>query len=207
VAHLNYKDETIAINSIVKHLQGPIYVQAVARLGLAPWVNRLEELNDQFNRYDIDAEDAQMSKPKITARESRKQTDVALRKITTRIEALANLNGQEDCLPFADAFNEQVEIYNTLLHEHYGRIHARIDISDANVDPIEPVAYTGKPVFVIPVVKLRTTVDGKEKMTELVFTHDFTAIFKNNIEKGMASITIQGIGDYKGQIVTTFYID
>jgi hypothetical protein len=47
----------------------------------------------------------------------------------------------------------------------------------------------------------------KEVIVDLVFTKDFSILVKNNIERGMATINIRGIGKYKGQVIATFYID
>jgi hypothetical protein len=207
VAHANYDAETAAIDSIITHLKSPSYSPAVLKLGLVSWINHLQELNDKFKQYVKETIQEQIAKPEISARESRRQTDEALRNIITRIEALAALNGRTSYLSFAREFNEVVEHYNTLVHEHYGRLHARTDISDADVDPIEPMTYTGKPIFVIPTVRLRKIIDDKEDIIELVFTQDFTIAFKNNIERGTAILTIQGMGKYKGQFITTFSIN
>jgi hypothetical protein len=206
VIHANYDAETAAIDSIITHLKSPSYVSAIIKLGLTPWINRLQELNDKFKQYVEETLQEQINKPEISARESRRQTDEALRKIIARIESLANINGKDPYLTFAREFNELVEHYNTLVHEHYGRIHARTDISGVDVDPIISQSYTGKPIFVIPIVRLHKIVDDKEDIIELVFTQDFTIAFKNNIERGTAILVIQGIGKYKGQFVTTFSI-
>ncbi|MDR2472417.1 MAG: hypothetical protein LBD53_02475 [Tannerella sp.] len=97
--------------------------------------------------------------------------------------------------------------YNTLVNEHYGRIRARIDISPAIIAPVATQPCTGKPIFVIPEVSLRNVAtDGSEKVIELIFSSDFTVGYKNNINPGTATLTIQGIGKYKGEIVTTFNI-
>ncbi|MDR1346252.1 MAG: DUF6261 family protein [Bacteroidales bacterium] len=209
VAQAHYDAETVAIDSIVAHLQSSSYIEDVRLLGLMPWIDRLNDLNAQFKQYVQETIQEEINKPEISAKESRRQTDEALRKITVRIEALANLGAPDRYMPFAREYNEIVEHYNQLVHEHYGRIHARTDISTAYVAPIPAQPFTGKPVCVIPEVKLTKKAGGgmDEAAAELVFTQDFTVSYKNNISPGTATLAIQGIGKYKGEIVTTFNIN
>jgi hypothetical protein len=207
VIHASYDAETTALDSIITHLRSEDYIEDVNLLGLMPWVDRLDDLNTQFKQYVQETAQEEINKPDITPKESRLQTDQALKKITTRIEALANLHGEEKYLPFAREFNELVEHYNLLVFEHYGRIHIRTDISSAYIAPILPQTFTGKPIFVIPEVMLtKTTDEGISHSVELVFTEDFTVSYKNNVKPGTATLRIQGIGKYKGEIVTTFNI-
>jgi hypothetical protein len=207
IAHADYDSETALIDSLLVHLKSPSYLPAVMKLGLTKWISNLQELNDKFKQYVEETIQEQFEKPDITAGESRKQTDEALQNITNHIEALIILKGKENFLPFIKKFNELVEHYNNIVHEHYGRLHAQIDISNADVEPPQPMMYTGKPISVIPVVRLHKIVNNVEEIVELVFTQDFTIALKNNVNRGTAIITIQGIGKYKGQFITTFQIN
>jgi hypothetical protein len=208
VVHASYDAETAAIDSIVSHLRSEGYIKDVNLLGVAPWIDRLDDFNAQFKQFVQENAQEEINKPEITPKESRLQTDKALKKITARVESLANLNGKDEYMPFAREFNELTNHYKQLMHEHYGRTHVRTDIDSAYIAPIPTQTFTGKPIFVIPEVKLtKKTNEGVAKIIELVFTEDFTVSYKNNIKKGTATIRIQGIGKYKGEIVTTFNID
>jgi hypothetical protein len=137
----------------------------------------------------------------------RTQTDKALRKIIKRISSLIDINGPEAYSQLVSEFNVHVTLYNTQVNEHYGRLHAKIDISNAEIDTIDAQTYTGKPVFVLPIVKIRKTgKDNTENIIELEFSKDFTVGYKNNVAVGTATLTITGIGKYSGEIVTTFNI-
>jgi hypothetical protein len=109
------------------------------------------------------------------------------------------LNGPESYLPFRDEFNALVKEYNTYVHEHYGRLHARTDIAPAIIGAIDAQPYTGRPVIVIPSVSLRkTAADGTQTPVEFVFSEDFTVSYRNNVEPGTATLLIEGIGHYRG---------
>jgi hypothetical protein len=205
--HSGYDTKTADIDSIVTRLLGSDYHPAVQNLELVPWINELEEQNSLFKSYVNDSMQEQFDRPSITSREARRETDMALRKITGRVSALVSIGDPSVYAAFAGEFNVLTKHYNTLVHEHYGRIHAKTDISNGNIDAVETQPYTGKPVYVIPSVQIRHAgKDGIEKVTELIFATDFTVAYKNNVEPGTATLIITGTGEYTGKLVTTFNI-
>jgi hypothetical protein len=208
LTHEGYDAETASIDSIVTRLNSDAYIVAVENLGLASWVAELANQNALFKSYVDDTAQEQIDKPDINPRTARRETNEALRKITNRVSALINLNGGDDYAAFAEEFNVLTNHYNNLVREHYGRLHAKTDISTANIAPIAVQAYTGKPVYVIPEVSIsKTGKDGEdEKIIELTFGEDFSVAYKNNVTPGTATLIIKGIGKYDGELVTTFNI-
>jgi hypothetical protein len=207
LAHAGYDAETAGIDSIVAKLNGADYLPAVQALQLEPWLTELYRLNSLFKEYAADAEEEQVQKPDITPKAARRETDEAMHKIIARVTSLIDLNGPDAYVSFVDEFNVHVNHYNTLVHEHYGRLHARTDISSGEIDPIALQSYTGEPVYVIPSVSLRKTEkDGTVTVVKLRFSEDFTVGYKNNVNPGTATLTITGIGKYVGEIITTFNI-
>jgi hypothetical protein len=176
-------------------------------LGLAPWTQELETENNLFKTYVEDTTLEQIEKPEVSPKDSRKQTDDALRAITDRVMARINIEGPDYFVDFVKEFNVTTDHYNTLVREHYGRLHARTDITPAEIAEITLQPYTGKPVFVIPSLTLRITEkDGTTKIVEPVFSVDFTVAYQNNVNRGTARLIITGIGKYVGEIDTTFNI-
>ncbi|MDR2472028.1 MAG: DUF6261 family protein [Tannerella sp.] len=207
VPNMGYDAETAAIESVIIRLRSEGYASAVQLLGLTPWINELETVNNEFKKYVDDTAQEEINRPNIAPKEARHHSESALRLIIDRIEALITLNGEASFAGFIAEYNTLVKHYNTLVREHYGRIHARTDIATAEIAPIAPQPFTGRPVFVIPDVSLRTVAnDGTETVTELVFSRDFTIAFTNNFQPGTATLTVQGIGKYKGEVITTFNI-
>jgi hypothetical protein len=207
LTNAGYDAETASIDSVVTKLNSSDYTLAVQNLGLTPWLVELTNQNTLFKSYVDDTIQEQVNKPEISFRQARSETDEALRRITTRVTSLIDLNGPETYVAFVDEFNVVTNHYNTLVHEHYGRIHARTDITSANIAPIDVQPYTGKPIYVIPAVSIRKVAkDGSETVVELVFSEDFTVAYKNNVERGTATLIIKGIGKYVGEITTTFNI-
>jgi hypothetical protein len=202
-----YDSETAGIDSLLARLAGSEYSDAVQKLQLASWIAELDSKNSLFKSYVDDTAQETVNKPDISAHDARRETDLALRQITDRITSLITLNGETDFAAFAEEFNVLVSHYNTIVHEHYGRLHARADITQANIVPIAVQQFTGKPVFVIPEVSLTTTVKNETATVDLVFSRDFTVAYKNNAEPGTATITITGIGKYTGSLTTTFNIE
>lgn len=207
VNNLDYDAQTAAITSLITRLRSTGYYTAVTALGLTTMVNDLETLNNLFKTYAAAAEKELVDKPDITPLASRRATDASLRAITARVTALITMNGEGNYLAFADEFNTLTNHYNTLLHEHYGRLHARTDLSPASVDTIEDQTFTGEPVIVIPNVYLTVTDrEGHTKTVKLVFSVDFTVSYKNNDAPGTATVIIRGIGHYVGERLVTFNI-
>jgi hypothetical protein len=202
LTHAGYDAETAGIDSIVVRLNSSAYLPAVRNLGLETWITELARLNDLFKTYVDDTTQEQIDKPDVNSRTARRETDEAMRKITTRVTALADLNGTGNFGAFIEAFNVLVNHYNTLVREHYGRLHAKTDITPANMAPIAVQQYTGKPVYVIPELSLLK----EGKTVSLVFSEDFSVAYKNNLEPGTATLIVKGIGKYVGEITTTFNI-
>jgi hypothetical protein len=203
LTHAGYDAETAGIDSIIARLNSPAYSPAVQALGLASWVTELANQNALFKNYVDDAAQEQIDKPDITPQAARRETDKALRKIVKHVTALVTINGGDSFAAFAGEFNVLVKHYNTLVREHYGRLHAKTDIAVANIMSIPVQQYTGRPVHVIPIV----SINKADKTVELVFSEDFSVAYKNNVEPGSATLIIKGIGKYTGELVTTFNIE
>ena len=75
---------------------------------------------------------------------------------------------------------------------------ARVDLSRAAIDPIPVQDYSGDEIE--PQVKM--TLDGLE-LAEIV---DYSVSYRDNIGPGVATIIIEGAGNYAGVISTTFEI-
>jgi hypothetical protein len=205
--HAGYDAETAGIDSILEKLNGGDYILAIQALHLESWLTELARLNTLFRSYAADTEQELVEKPDITPRAARRETDEALRKITHRVTSLIDLNGSVAYVTLVKEFNVHVDHYNTLVHERYGRRHVKTDISQGEVAAIEVQEYTGKPVYVIPSVRIRKEEkDGTVTVVELQFSEDFTVGYKSNVAPGTATLTISGIGKYVGEIVTTFNI-
>jgi hypothetical protein len=201
---MDYDGETAAIDSLVNRMLNPEYMYPTAQLNLMEWVNRLREMNELFKEFVDDTEAEILNKPAITQRVARINTDAAERKIIARVESLININGEGIFGLMAEQYNIIVTHYNTIVNEHYGRMHSRIDITDARIDTIPTQQYTGRPVFVIPTVTVNRP--GTEAV-EIIFTQDFTVAYRNNVDPGTATIIITGTGRYKGEALTTFNIE
>ncbi|MDR2425165.1 MAG: DUF6261 family protein [Prevotellaceae bacterium] len=207
VTRMGYDAETAAIDSIVSRLQGEAYAHSVSMLGVSAWVSKLNELNAEFKILVDERAQEEAAIPNIKQKDARLETDISLKHIIERVEARITLGELTDYENFAGEYNVLVKHYNTLVHEHYGRTHIRTDIAPAIITPVGEQKYTGKPVFVIPEVRLKTLAeDGTDVFIELVFSVDFTVAYKNNISRGTATLTINGIGKYKGELTTTFNI-
>jgi hypothetical protein len=200
--------ETSGIDSIIEKLLSNPYKPSVQALQLAVYINELKRLNDLFKEVAVESSDENVARPDITMRTARKESDAAMRAIAALVDARIIVSGDYLFKGVVASFNEHVNHFNSLVHEHYGRLHAKTDIANALVDAIGTQAYTGHPVNVIPTVHLRKIEkDGTETLIELVFSQDFTVGYRNNVEVGTASLIISGMGKYTGEITDLFNIE
>ncbi|MDR1667757.1 MAG: DUF6261 family protein [Bacteroidales bacterium] len=196
--------ETDFIDSLIAQLHGSDYHEAAQLLAIEMWISELTRLNNLFKKQVEDAPQRKINHPDISPKIARRVTDEALQRIITRITAQINLYGASFYFPFIEEFNLLTNRYNMLQHERYDRLHAKIDLAQAEIETIAPQAFTGKPVFVIPSISLRAT--GEKKADDLVFSKDFTLAYVNHLHPGTATLIIKGIGKYKGERITTFTI-
>ncbi len=79
-----------------------------------------------------------------------------------------------------------------------GQASTAVDISFATVSGIDQQSYTGSPIEPKPVVSYQGA--------QLVEGTDYTLSYSDNVEPGVATVTITGIGDYMGTRTATFSI-
>ena len=207
VPRSGYDSETASIDNIIIRLRSEATAPAVQMLGLTGWVDKMQELNVEFKALVDNRAQEEVNLPTVTQKVARRETDTAFRQIINRVEARIILGEASDYTDFVDEQNILIKHYNNLVREHYGRLHARTDIAPSIISPIEAQKYTGKPVFVIPELRLRRlSDDGKEIFLDLIFSVDFTLTYRNNINRGTATLLATGIGKYKGELTTTFNI-
>ncbi|MDR1680632.1 MAG: DUF6261 family protein [Prevotellaceae bacterium] len=206
VRQMAYDGESAAVDSLVENFRSATFLPDIQALGLVAYVNEMATQNNLFKTYADQTADLNLQRPPVSMKEARVVTDHALKKITDRVIAKVNLNGITGFGPFVAKFNELTDHANDVVKDHYGRIHARIDITTAVTAPIPVQTYTGKPIFVIPEATLRYIKDGVEHNVVLVFATDFALTYRDNIEPGLATVIMQGIGKYAGERVVTFNI-
>jgi hypothetical protein len=208
ITKMDYKGETNMIKQLITQFRSDDYRPSAQALALTEWINELERLNDLFEEYDLASDKISKEKPKLTFTEARRETDAVLNTILDMVKGVIYLVGEGMVAEFIDDFNRHTNHYNTLVREHYGRTHVKIDISNAIVEPIPIQKYTGKHIIPIPQVSVKIAdATGLLKVIELVFSEDFSVTYKSNIEPGTATILIEGVGKYTGQRTVLFNIE
>jgi hypothetical protein len=190
----SYEEEAAAIDILIEDLQSAEYASKVGFLGLAPWVNELAEAVADFEELLHLRNIEQSAKPKQRLREIRTQIETVYRNMITHINSAATLDTTNTYTEFIDRLNTRIIYFND--HNHH---HAPKSIKTANVDSVSVQQFTGKAITPIPVLHL----DG----VELFFAKDFNLIYKNNIQRGVAEMSIVGKGGYAGKKNVTFNIE
>ena len=190
----SYEEEAAAIKLLIQDMQTPQFAPKVAALNLTPWIARLSESLDNFERLMDLRSDEEAGKLKLRLIDVRRQIDACYHQMVLRINSAAVLDTADTCREFILRLNEFVRYFNG----HSRRPVARkIRATVVNSIPSQP--YTGSAVTPIPTV----TFNG----APLVFAKDFTLAYRHNVRPGNASVIIAGKGDYKGRKVVTFNIE
>jgi 3-methyladenine DNA glycosylase AlkD len=190
----SYEEEAAAINILTGDLRSAEYVSKIELLGLTPWVDELEEAVADFEKLLKLRNIEQSSKPKQRLRDVRKQIETIYRSMITHINAAATIDTTGAYTEFIDRLNTQISYFND-----HNRHPTPKNIRTANVDAILVQQFTGKAITPVPVVHLEDV--------ELFFAKDFNLIYKNNIQPGVAEMSIVGKGNYAGKKNITFNIE
>jgi hypothetical protein len=202
-----YNAATAGYDSILAHFNHIDYKPAVTALQLTGWATELNRLNEEFKTLAEETEAEIVDKPNISPKESRKASDEYMQQVFARIESKATLSPTSALDKLIEKINVHVDQYNAILHEHYGRLHAKIDLHPSTIDEIPSQAYTGEPIYVIPKLTLAVKEkDGSTSTVKLVFTQDYQVSYVNNVNPGTATILIAGIGKYTGNTDVRFNI-
>ena len=132
--------------------------------------------------------------PKVTVKAKVNGRTVTLKEADYTVEYKNNVN----------AGTAEVTVYGR--GDYAGSITKKFTINPAKILKVTlsktVLDYTGKPRKPIPTVKAKPngTVITLKKGT------DYTVKYTNNVEKGTATVTITGTGNYKGTLTKTFTI-
>jgi hypothetical protein len=197
----SYEEEAAAVSILIADLQGE-YAPQVAAVGIGTWVTELAAAHTKFEKL-FDARDKERSiRPQERIVDVRRKVDGDYHQIVERIDAYNVLHaGDPKCILFVNELNTKITYFNDHNHHH---AHKDFSVGDhTEITAIGTQPHTGKPITVVPEVHYHE--DGKAAV-ELSLGADFSVTYKNNINVGMAELTIHGKGAYRGQKSTTFNI-
>jgi hypothetical protein len=189
----SYEEEATAVEILVDDLQSPAFAPQAAIVGLTPWVAELRQAVDEFKDLLKLRDDETAGKPQQRLREIRREIERVYRQIITRVSSADTLDTGNAYTEFINRLNARITYFND--HNHHP---APKSIRTADVDVIPVQIYTGKAITPIPVVHLEDK--------QLFFAKDFTLTYKNNVQPGVAEISIAGKGYYGGTKIVTFNI-
>jgi hypothetical protein len=199
-------EQTAVVYDVIRELNEPANLPLVTLLELPAWLTALEKVNRELE-LTMAERFAELSKrPEQRMKTVRREVDKQLRAILDKVEAMGRTGSPFFNPAFVKEVNELMIYYKDLHARESGRRRPVRDISTDKhlvVETIPAQPYTGRAVTPIPRVYLHE--EGNPDI-ELVFAEDFSVTYKNNVDIGMAHLSIHGTGDYKGQVDVTFNI-
>ncbi|MDR3133738.1 MAG: DUF6261 family protein [Prevotellaceae bacterium] len=199
-------DETAAIEDLHRELLKQENFLQVATLGLGEWLGQLVQASRNLEGLLLNRVDEIAKRPDINMRSIRKEVDTVFRNILDLLEVQVRVNGPDTNKAFLAELNAWMTTYKDILAQEAGRRHPVHDLAAGDhcvIEPIDVQQYTERAVTPLPKVHYRK--EGQPTLT-LTFTKDYTLTYKNNVNVGMAEVTVHGIGDYKGKKMATFGI-
>jgi hypothetical protein len=195
-----YEEESAAVQVLLDDLQ-TTFIQQVRLVGIDALVKDLADAENTFVQLYEQRNAEFAERPHEHIRDIRRQLEGIYNEMITIIVAAVITNDDKEYNDFIAQLNINIVYFN----EHNHR-HSRKDISVTDhcvIEPIEAQTYTGEPIIILPTAYYRE--EGKPTV-KLIFAVDFTVTYKNNIEVGMAELTIHGKGKYKGKKMINFNI-
>ena len=194
IASKPYEEEVAAVSVLLDELNGQ-YAEQVATLNLQDWVLELTEAHSEFQRLFMLRNAQLAARPEDKFKTVSKEIEAEYKSIKDHFEAVLTINSTPELESFVRLLNTQIEYFNS--HAHHTVKHDLIDASFDSV-PTQPYA-DGKPVTPLPVVHY----NGEE----LAFARDYNLAYRNNIDRGTATIIIKGKSKYTGTREITFNIE
>ncbi|MDR0582100.1 MAG: DUF6261 family protein [Prevotellaceae bacterium] len=206
IAAKTLDEETAAIEDLHRELIKQDNYLYVSALGLGEWLGQLVQTSRNLEALMMNRYDEASKRPNVHMQRIRKEVDKTFRSILDLLEALVRVNGADTNKAFIAKLNMVMERYKEILAQEAGRRHPIKDLGAGDhtvIEPIETQQYTERPITIIPEVHFRE--DGKPTV-RLYMGEDFSVTYKNNVNVGMAELTIHGKGNYKGEKTVTFNI-
>ncbi|MDR1680463.1 MAG: DUF6261 family protein [Prevotellaceae bacterium] len=199
VAREAYNEEAGDVRAILEHFTGASAADVVT-LGLTTWVTDLNTGFNTFKNLLRQRDTEQGTKPAYTATDVRKRIETVWHQMVYIIDAHSVVGESTDFDAFIDLLNPTIDRLNA----QFSRTVKDLSEDDHTViEPIPAQLYTGAPVVVIPVVYYH---EDDNPPVALELGKDFSVTYKNNVNAGMAQLTIYGKGGYKGQVGRAFDI-
>ena len=102
-----YDEETGGIENLIKDLRTKTSAEIVT-LGLVPWINVLESQNITFKTLEASRNSEEANRTELRMKQVRAKIDLAYRKITKRINALIEVNGEVAYTEFVKEMNARI---------------------------------------------------------------------------------------------------
>jgi len=116
-------EETSKINTLIDDLNND-FTADVATLGLGEWLVQLKADNDTFAMLVNARYTEESLKPEAEMKKVRLEVDEAYKKITNRINALIEVEGETIYQTFVKELNRRVKKYNDIVAQRRGRKQA-----------------------------------------------------------------------------------
>ncbi len=108
VQRLPQREETAVLKNLIDDLQSATYKEQVAKVGVNTWVEKLAEVNTEFEKLYTERTEKEATFVVGLAKEERENMQNAFERLCRTIEAYGIIEGEEPYKPLADKINTEV---------------------------------------------------------------------------------------------------
>jgi hypothetical protein len=125
VCKLTFDQETATLDRMIVELRKDDIAQAVGRLGLTEWVNRIAEDNRQFAELQLQRSAKSAQQLEGNMKSIRGRVDLAYYELTRHINALMAVNGDAPYEETVKLINERINSYKRAISQRQAAAAAR----------------------------------------------------------------------------------
>ncbi|MDR1371518.1 MAG: DUF6261 family protein [Dysgonamonadaceae bacterium] len=196
-----YQSQIGDIESILRQLAGPYSSDVTWLLQYAPTISaqitELKNANIDFKTKLNSRGKYYNTKPDKTFHQIQKEIEPIYHEIARIINANAITKTDPGFAAIINLLNPEIDILNLEFHR------IRHNLSKSKIVSIPEQYYTGLPVTPTPEVFIQPL---DEETVRLEIGKDYNLRFIDNVEVGNATLTIHGVGSYKGKKSISFII-
>jgi len=133
ISILSYDEETASIRKLSSELTAN-YAADVQLLGLDGWLTELTNKNDAFDSLMKLRYTEGSGKTTLRMKPMRLEVDEAYRKISKRIDALIEINGEDAYKDFVLELNNRIDKYNNIIARREGSNSKKDEVAEAKVE-------------------------------------------------------------------------
>ena len=121
IARISLDAQTAAVNDILREFQTPANREAIEKLRMRDWCDRLDEENRKFHQLMMQRYSEQAALTTVRMRTARTETDRFYRAVTNQIDNQVLTGANDSAAAFVNELNAIIRRYKSILAQQFAR--------------------------------------------------------------------------------------